>query len=63
MTVSDYSHPEHQPIVPPWAGVPWCTCGWKGRPYDGPILADHLAEVGSVPLSHSSLLDGVHTPE
>lgn len=47
-----YSDPDHQPIVPPWAGVPWCTCGWRGRRFDGPILADHLAEVGSVPMSH-----------
>lgn len=40
----------HQPIVPPWAGPPWCTCGFIGgngtdRKGDRPLLADHLREV------------------
>lgn len=37
---------DHQAIVPPWAGRPWCTCGYVGgNGIDRPLLADHLREV------------------
>lgn len=36
---------DHQAIVPPWAGRPWCTCGYVGgNGIDRPLLADHLRE-------------------
>lgn len=39
------AHPDHQPVVPPWAGRPWCTCGYVGgNGIDRPLLADHLRE-------------------
>lgn len=39
------AHPDHQPVVPPWVGRPWCTCGYVGgNGTDRPLLADHLRE-------------------
>jgi hypothetical protein len=43
-------NPDHQPVVPPWAGPPWCTCGVRGgngttRKGDRPLLIDHIREM------------------
>lgn len=40
----------HEPVVPPWAGPPWCTCGWRSArfPKPGEYLADHLAQFHTI---------------
>ena len=34
----------HSVIMTGAGTPPLCTCGWQGRRFDGPILAEHIAE-------------------
>ena len=38
----------HSVIMTGAGTPPLCTCGWQGRRFDGPILAEHIAEFDHV---------------
>lgn len=38
----------HAPFMTGAGTPPLCSCGWQGRRFDGPILADHIAEFDHV---------------
>lgn len=37
----------HSAIMTGAGTAPLCSCGWQGKPHEGPILADHLREANA----------------
>lgn len=38
----------HYAVMTGAGSPPLCSCGWRGKRHDGPILADHLREMGAL---------------